>query len=177
MKRLWSSGGVLAIIGAIFFVGLIFSRCSLRHTAMPDEVKTARSAFKKLDAALSVGVPYAEYNRLLIETKTAVNAADTKLPYIVGSAADKIEFDSDGNDLQRAHRAMLDAMDRYADAQFVWDTKIQGKKLWDTPRGSQIRWDNRYPATMTEDDIQQALWSSAKTDALTFELCTNGYAQ
>lgn len=148
---------------------------------MPPEVRTAKDAFHKLSAALEIGVPYIEYNRYLIELKTAVTAADSKLPAVVDPRIMKGENvttgDYNNTKLQVGHKAMLDAMDIYKEAQMVWDTKIKGKHLWDTPEGSKLRWDHRFAASMTEDDILQSLWTSAASKAVDFDISTDAYSQ
>lgn len=168
---------VIAGMVVVLVVAAVIDSCRRNQKlAMPEEVKAARVAFDKLDAALEIGVPYQEYNRLLIEAKTAVNAADRKLPYISNPkiiAGEEIAVWDDDLELQSAHKAMLDAMA----AQFVWNTKIQGKRLWDTPEGSKIRWDNRFEASVTEDEVLQKLWYKAGSRARMFKNGTNVYAQ
>lgn len=181
MSRMWSSGGILGAVALILLAITVYKWKDAQKVTMPDEVKNARLAFDKLSAALEVGMPIMEYNRLLIDAKVAVDAADTKLPYfseaLITSAVEDSYSNDQNTELQVAHKTMGDVMTLHKQALFVWNTKIKGQRLWDTPEGSRIRWDHRFEATMTEDQILQALWSKASAKALRFQIATNVYAK
>jgi hypothetical protein len=86
--------------------------------------RTAIAALKKVQAATETGVNYQQYGQLLIEAKTAVNEASSKLP--------------DGE----LKTEMEAAMEAYTDAGQAWGIMLEGHTLYSEGRGA--KWDQKY---------------------------------
>lgn len=127
-----------------------------------EEAHAAINALRKLQAATEVGVSFPKYQELVIEAKTAVNAALPTLP----DARPENEGSADGIKAS-LKRNLQKAVGSYADAQTVWNEKLKGKQHLardEEPGKSLIP---RYELSSPDlDDNLQKIWYIANMHTL-----------
>lgn len=178
MKKLWSSGGVLLVIALSFFAFIGYQWYQRVNPPKLPEVVAVGEAFDKMVAAVEVGINLAEYNRMVIDAKVLANAAERKLPTVTDPRVlrdDLISDPSPDQKLQRINLDMQTALGAYVDAHTVWQIKASGKTLGDTDNGRAIRWKYKFEATMSEDDVQQALWYKARRSSCNFQMSIGNF--
>lgn len=131
---------------------------------LPDEAKTAHKALQKLQAATQTGVTFFNYEQLLIDAKTAVNVAETKLPVVQSPKVLKDGYDyAEEFRFESVNFQMQKAMEAFLDAKTAWRHKITNTKLADTPEGKALL--SKYVFLISSNDdadaATQKLWSRA----------------
>ncbi len=163
----------LLVILAIFVLLFGWGYWRNKAASIPEEVKIAYVALQKLRAATQTGVSLINYEQLLIEAKTSVNLADTKLPVVVSPKILKDGYDfAPENRLESISSQMQKIMDTYVDVATTWRHKITNKNLSDTPEGKAIL--SKYAFMITsetdKDIVIQKLWDR---DEKSMELLTS----
>ena len=148
---------------------MLLLNCFNGRPTVPDEAKIAHKELQKLRASTQTGVTISNYEQLVIEAKTAVNLAETKLP-ITPPNVDLTRNDVPEGLLMLTNSQMHKAMDAYQDAAVAWRCKISGKKLIDTNEGKEIQRKHNIPAVnMDADTVLQYLWDEANMSTLSLQ--------
>ncbi len=138
--------------------------CFDGHPTIPEEVKTAHKALQKLQAATETGIDFIYYKQALVEAKTAVNIAESKLPAVTSPKIVKDGYDfAPEYRLESIEFQMQKTMDAYISAGIAWQHHITNKKLSDSPEGNTVLSQYNFMITSETDEevVIQKLWDRA----------------